>query len=71
MPAWSPADLAPGLYVLVFAALLAAVLRRWYDPVPRPVLAAFLVVLAVLFRPVLVGGRTFLPVDGLRGAAPF
>ena len=71
MPSWSVADLLPGLWVLALGALLAATLRRWYDPLPRAVLAAFAAVLALLFGAVLVGGRTLLPVDALRAAPPF
>ena len=39
VPGWSPADLLPGLYVILLVAGLAAALRRWYDPVPLRILA--------------------------------
>jgi hypothetical protein len=68
---WSPVDLLPGLWVAVLALLLARALRRWYDPVPAPVLAAFAAALLILFAPVLFGGRLLLPLDNLRGQAPF
>ncbi len=71
MPEWSPVDLLPGLYVALLFALLQAVLRRWYDPVPPAVRAAFAAVLVVLFWPVLFGGEILLPLDDLRGQAPF
>ncbi len=71
MSAWSPVDLLPGLYVALLFALLLRVLRRWYDPVPPAVAAAFAAVLLALFAPVLFGGKLLLPLDGLRGQAPF
>jgi hypothetical protein len=69
--AWSLADLLPGAAVLLFAALLVAALRRWYDPVPRPTLLAFAVVVAILFCPVLVGGGVLLPLGNLTDSVPF
>jgi len=71
MADWSPLDLAPGLYAAALALTLAGVLRRWYDPVPGRVLAAFAVALAVLFGGALFGGRVLLPLDNLRGEVPF
>lgn len=71
MPTWSPVDLAPGLYVAGVAVVLAAALSRWYDPLPRGVLALFLAALAALFAPVLLGGKTLLAVDALTAAPPF
>jgi hypothetical protein len=68
---WSPVDLLPGLWLGVLAVLLLRALRRWYDPVPGPVAAAFGLVLVILFGPVLFGGKLLLPLDNLRGAAPF
>ncbi len=68
---WGLLDLLPGLYVLLLGALLAAALRRWYDPVPRHVLACFAVLLLVLFGPCLFGGRILLPLSNLIVAAPF
>jgi hypothetical protein len=68
---WSPVDLLPGLWVGLLGALLASALRRWFDPVPRRILAAFAVALGVLLGPALFGGGLLLPFDGLRGAVPF
>ena len=64
-------DLLPGLWVGLLGASLAAVLRRWFDPVPRRILAAFAAVLLLLFAPVLLGGKVLLPLDNLRGQVPF
>ncbi|MES1211338.1 MAG: hypothetical protein ABUL63_03285, partial [Acidobacteriota bacterium] len=68
---WSPVDLVPGLWFTVLAVLLLRALRRWYDPVPAPAAAAFGIVLLILFGPVLFGGKLLLPLDNLRGQAPF
>lgn len=64
-------NLVPGLYVLALGGLLVAALKRWYDPLPGLVQAVSVAVAVVFFAPVLLGGRTFLPVDALRAAAPF
>ncbi|HEX2223949.1 MAG TPA: hypothetical protein VHN15_07065, partial [Thermoanaerobaculia bacterium] len=71
MPLWSPVDLLPGLYTGLCAILLRAVLNRWYDPLPKRVLATYGLVLVLLFGPVLCGGSLLLPLDNLRGHAPF
>jgi hypothetical protein len=71
MAEWSPMDLLPGLWVGFLVLLLRAALRRWYDPVPDRVLAAFGFALILLFGPVLFGGQILLPLDNLRGHAPF
>jgi hypothetical protein len=71
MPEWSPVDLLPGLYLALLFVLLNAALRHWYDPVPALVRAAFAAALLVLFGPVLFGGKILLPLDDLRGQAPF
>jgi hypothetical protein len=68
---WSPVDLLPGLWVGLLGALLASALRRWFDPIPRRVLAVFALALGVLLGPALFGGGLLLPFDGLRGAVPF
>nr|MDP9122108.1 hypothetical protein [Acidobacteriota bacterium] len=68
---WSPTDLLPGAYVLCVLLALAAVLRRWFDPVPTRVLMLFALLLAVLFGPVLCGGRILLPLENLRANPPF
>ena len=56
----------PGLYL---ALLLDRALRRWWDPVPARVWAAFGVVLLILFGPALFLGRVLLPADVLPGVA--
>jgi hypothetical protein len=71
MSDWSPVDLLPGAWVAVLGCLLAAALRRWYDRVPAPVWGAFALALALLFGPALAGGKLLLPLDNLRGHAPF
>lgn len=71
VPGWSPADLLPGLYVIVVAAGLAAALRRWYDPVPWRILGLFVLVPFLLFPRALVGGDVLLPVSNLRAFIPF
>lgn len=71
MPGWSPVDLLPGIWFGLLALLLLAALARWYDRVPVPVAAAFLLAVIVLFGPALVGGGILLPLDNLRGQAPF
>lgn len=64
-------DLMPGLYAAALAIVLVAALRRWYDRVPWRVVGAFAVPLGVLLGPVLFGGKVLLPLDNLRGQAPF
>jgi hypothetical protein len=71
MPGWSPVDLLPGIWFGLLALLLLAALARWYDRVPWPAAAAFLAVVALLFGPALAGGGILLPLDNLRGQAPF
>lgn len=71
MSSWSPADLAPGAWAAVLAAALAFGLGRWYERPPRRVLALFALATALLFGEVLFGGRILLPLDNLRGQAPF
>ena len=71
MGGWSPVDLLPAALVLGAGAALAWGARRWYDPVPRPTLAAWALLLAVLFGPVLAGGRVLLPLGTLVGSVPF
>ncbi|HVR95398.1 MAG TPA: hypothetical protein VMW27_02215 [Thermoanaerobaculia bacterium] len=68
---WNPSDLLPGLYLLLLGGLLAAALRRWYDPVPRHAWVVFAAVLALLFGRVLFGGGILLPLDNLRNCPPF
>lgn len=71
MTGWSPVDLLPGLWLGLFAAAAAAALRRWYDPLPGRVLAAFGLAVVALFGEGLLGGGILLPLDNLRGHAPF
>lgn len=71
MSGWVPSDLLPGLYVASLVLLLAAFLRRWYDPLPWWVLGWFGAVLGLLFGGVLFGGEILLPLDNLRGFPPF
>lgn len=65
------ADLLPGLYVAALAALLLVALRRWWDAVPAWVAGAFALVLVALLGSVLFRGEILLPLDNLRGEAPF
>lgn len=64
-------DLLPGLYAGALAVLLWSALRRWYDPLPGRIAAVFSLALLVLLGPVLFGGKILLPLDNLRGHAPF
>lgn len=68
---WTPLDLLPGLYVLLLLSLLAAALRRWFDPVPWKVVALFFLLVSLLYGPCLFAGWTLLPVGNVRGALPF
>lgn len=61
--------LLPGLYLAFLCFLLDRALRRWWEPVPARVWAAFGLVLAVLFGPALFLGRVLLPTDILPGVA--
>lgn len=63
--------LLPGLWTAVLGSALAFSLRRWFDPVPAIVWAAFSVVILVLLGPALVAGDVLLPLDNLRGFVPF
>ncbi|HXU47094.1 MAG TPA: hypothetical protein VN783_16310 [Thermoanaerobaculia bacterium] len=71
MSASSLVDLLPGLYVAIVAVLVLVALRRWWDAIPHRAVAGFALVLVVLFGRVLFGGDILLPLDGLRGEAPF
>lgn len=64
-------DLAPAAWVALLAAALLATLARWYDRVPAPVVGLFALVLALDYGEVLAGGEVLLPLDNLRGHAPF
>ncbi|MCB1032565.1 MAG: hypothetical protein KDD47_01875, partial [Acidobacteria bacterium] len=68
---WNPWDVLPGIYVVLFALLAGWGLKRWFDPIPVPAAGSFFAVLLVLLGPQLFGGLTLLPVDNLRGTAPF
>jgi hypothetical protein len=61
--------LLPGLYLAFLAFLLDRALRRWWEPVPGRVWAAFGLVLVILFGPALFLGRVLLPTDILPGVA--
>lgn len=63
--------LLPGLYVILLGLGLAAILRRWFDPVPWRILAVFGLLLAVLFGTVLFAGGVLLPLGNLVGYFPF
>lgn len=67
--AWNA--VAPGAFAALAAAALSWLLARWYDRVPRRVLAVFLLVLAAFYGRALVGGGVLLPLDNLRGDPPF
>ncbi len=71
MRGWTALDLLPGLYVALLAVGLAALLRRWYDPVPWRILAVFGLVLAILLGPVLFAGGVLLPLGSLPHFVPF
>lgn len=71
MTDWTPVDLLPGLVAGALAVLLWSALRRWYDPLPGRIAAVLGLVLLVLLGPVLFGGKILLPLDNLRGHAPF
>ncbi len=68
---WSPLDLLPGLYVVLLAVLLAAVLRRWFDPVPWRGLGGFLLLPSLLFGRAIWAGWTLLPVGNVRASVPY
>ena len=65
------AGLAPGALVALAAALLQLALGRWYDRLPRRVMAVFSLVLVLFYGEALLGGRVLLPLDSLRGEPPF
>jgi len=71
MSGWSLLDLLPGVWVILLGAALALALRRWYDPVPRRILAVFALTLGLLFFPVLFGGRVALPLGNLCAYLPY
>ncbi len=65
------AALLPGLYVGGCFLALVAALRRWLDPPPWRVALAMLALVLAVLAPVLFGGQLLLPLDNLRGRAPF
>jgi hypothetical protein len=71
MSGWTLLDLLPGLYVLLLGVGLAAVLRRWYDPVPWRILAVFGLMIVALFPRVLFGGGVLLPLGNLPAYCPW
>lgn len=64
-------SLLPGLWILALGALLAALLRRFFDPAPRGCWLAWSAALAALFFPVLCGGRSQLPLAYLAQVPPY
>jgi len=71
MSSWTPADLVPGAWTALVAVLLSLAFGRWYERPPRRALLLFALVTGLLFGEVLFGGRVLLPLDNLRGEAPF
>src|SRR6185295_4567652 len=71
MSGWTAADLLPGLYVILLGTGLAALLRRWYDPLPWRILAVFGLLLVLLFGTVLFGGAVLLPLGSLPYFHPY
>jgi hypothetical protein len=71
MSGWTGSDLLPGLYLILLGSGLAAVLRRWFDPVPWRILAIFGLLLLILFGTVLFAGGVLLPLGNLVGYHPF
>jgi hypothetical protein len=68
---WSALDVLPGLYFLLLAGVLAAVLGRWYDTLPRWALLVFVgLPLALFFRALFCGGIQ-LPLEVLRMHIPY
>lgn len=65
------AALAPGLWVAALGGVLCFALGRWYDRLPRRVVAVFAVAIVLFFGEVLLGGAVLLPLDNLRGEPPF
>jgi hypothetical protein len=61
--------LLPGLYLAGLAFLLDRALRRWWEPVPGRVWAAFALLLVILFGPALFLGKVLFPADILPGVA--
>jgi len=71
MPTSLLLDLTPGLVLITVAVLLRAVLVRWFDPLPRRVLWAFVLLIIVQLPLALFGGRALLPLHLLTAAPPF
>jgi hypothetical protein len=68
---WNFVALLPGIYVLLLALGLVACLKGWGERLSG---LAWLSLFAAVFAPlapVLFGGQLLLPLDNLRGAAPF
>ncbi len=71
MTGWEPSYLVPGLWLAALAAALGGALRRWWDGVPWRVWAVFALVVVALLGPALVAGGVQLPLEMLRGFAPW
>ena len=65
------ATLAPGLYVAALGGLLGLALGWLGERVPWRVWTTVALLLALFLGPALFAGRTLLPLDNLRGQAPF
>jgi len=63
--------LAPGLFVALTVVVVTWVLARWYDPIPRSVIAVFGSVILVLFGQALFTSDVLIPTDNLRTNSPF
>ncbi len=61
----------PGLWVLGAAVVLRRIAARWLDPLPKRVLAAFLLLEALLLAPALLGGKVLLPLHLLETFPPY
>lgn len=61
----------PAVWVLGAAVVLRWVTARWLDPLPKRVLAAFLLLEAVLLAPALLGGKVLLPLHLLETFPPY
>src|SRR5688572_23855193 len=61
----------PAAYVALVVGLHAWLQRRFYDPLPWRAVAVFGAAIALLLGAALALGATLLPLDGLRGQAPF
>lgn len=61
----------PALWVLGAAVVLRRATVRWLDPLPKRVLAGFLLLEAILLAPALLGGKVLLPLHLLETFPPY